>query len=108
MNCLLVLFLLFLSGCGALRINPKSCNSPGIWGANPLSTREITREEAEDEKIIDLNMKESFLVFYDRDLRLRDLLNEHKIKCEEVKKIRVEIKTTWFLIRKVTLKVVKI
>lgn len=104
---ILVMSLAVLSGCGSLRINPKSCKTNGLWGTNPLSTREITREEIEEEKVIDIKSREQFYVFYDRDLRLRDLLEEHGIKCEEVKKIRVELTTKWFFVREVALKVVK-
>lgn len=104
-----VLILLFLlaTGCGTLRVNPKGCKTLAVWGASPTSSREITREELDDEKVIDLKTKEEFYVFYDRDLRLRDLLAEHGIKCEEVKKLRVVIKTSWFFVREVSLKVVR-
>jgi DNA-binding Xre family transcriptional regulator len=88
-------------------VNPKSCKTDGVWGANPLATREITREELEEEKVIDIKARESFYVFYDRDLRLRDLLEEKGIKCEEVKKLRLQIETKWFILREVSLKVVK-
>ncbi|AUN98107.1 hypothetical protein DOM21_10740 [Bacteriovorax stolpii] len=104
---MLVMALVMLSGCGSLRINPKSCKTNALWGTNPLSSREITREEIEEEKVIDIKAREQFYVFYDRDLRLRDLLEEHGIKCEEVKKIRVEMTTKWFFVREIALKVVK-
>ncbi len=108
MKKLMVMSLVLLAtGCGTLRVNPKSCKTNAVWGASPTSSREITREELEDEKVIDLKTKEEFYVFYDRDLRLRDLLEEHGIKCEEVKKLRVVIKTSWFFMREVSLKVVK-
>ena len=98
---------LLATGCGTLRVTPRSCKTNALWGVSPSSSREITREELEEEKVIDLKTKEEFYVFYDRDLRLRDLLEEHGIKCEEVKKLRVVIKTSWLFMREVTLKVVK-
>ncbi len=106
-NLVLVGFVLVLSGCGTLRVNPKSCKTNAVWGASPESSREITREELKEEKVIDLKTKEEFYVFYDRDLRLKDLLEEHGIKCEDVKRLRVVIKTSWFIKREVFLKVVK-
>ncbi len=96
-----------LTGCGSLRVNPKGCQTDGVWGSNPKSTRAITKGEIEEENSIDLKASENFLVFYNRDLRLRDLLEEHNIKCAEVKKIRVAVTTKWFFIREVSLKVVK-
>lgn len=95
------------TGCGALRINPKSCKTDAIWGISPNATRGITRDEQEEERVIDIKAKEQFFVFYDRDVRLRDLLEEHGIKCEEVKRLRLVINTSWFFWREVSLKVVK-
>lgn len=106
-NFLIVLISFFLSSCGSLRVNPKGCQTDGVWGSNPKATRAITKNEIEEEKSIDLKATENFLVFYNRDLRLKDLLQEHNIKCEEVKKIRVGITTKWFFIREVSLRVVK-
>lgn len=107
-KCFLIVFFLFsFVSCGSLRVNPKGCQTNGVWGNNPKATRAITKGEIEEEKSIDLKATENFLVFYNRDLRLRDLLEEHDIKCAEVKKIRVAITTKWFFIREVSLKVVK-
>ncbi len=104
---LLVLAMFFLTGCGSLKINPRACRTNAVWGSSPYSTRGLTRDEMMDEKVMNLKARETFLVFYDRNLRLLDLLKEHGIKCEDVKRIRVEIKTTLFFIREVVLKVVK-
>ena len=98
---------LFSTGCGALRVNPKSCKTDAVWGLSANAVRGITRAELEEEKVIDIKAKEQFLVFYDRDIRLRDLLFEQGIKCEEVKKLRVVINTSWFFWREISLKVVK-
>lgn len=103
----IVMSLVLLTGCGSLRINPKSCKTNAVWDFNPLSIREISREAIKEKEAVILKAREKFYVFYDRDLRLRDLLEEHAIKCEEVKKLRVEISTSWFFIREVSLKVVK-
>ena len=103
MSCLFLL----ATGCGALRINPKSCKTNAVWGNSPNATRETTREELEEGKILDLRAQEHFLVFFDRNIRIRDLLEEHGIRCEEVKKLRVSISTKWFILREVSLKVVK-
>ncbi|MBC7714740.1 MAG: hypothetical protein H7177_15445 [Rhizobacter sp.] len=99
--------LMFVSGCGSLKITPRSCNTKAVWGSNPASSRTSTREEMDDEKILDIKAKDEFYVFSDREIRIRDILESHGIKCEEVKKLRVEIKTSWFFKREVSLKVVK-
>lgn len=102
-----MMLVLFSTGCGALKINPKSCKTDAVWGSSPNSSRAITHDEIAEEESIDLKAKESFFVFYNRDIRLRDLLNEHGIKCEEVKKLRLVMKTSWFFVREISLKVVK-
>ena len=98
---------LFSTGCGALRVNPKGCKTDAVWGLSNDAVRGITRAELEEEAVIDIKAKEQFLVFYDRDIRISDLLLEQAIKCEEVKKLRVVINTSWFFWREVSLKVVK-
>lgn len=104
---ILFLLLFVCSSCGSLKISPKACQTNGIWGTSPQSSREITKEDLDEEQFIDLKNQETFLVFYDREIRMKDLLSEHNIKCEEVKKLRIEIETSWFFIRKIALKVVK-
>ena len=104
---MMVFMLLLATGCGALRINPKGCRTDAVWGSNPNSTREITREDLEEESTVDIKSKEDFFVFYDRDLRLRDLLEEHGISCAEVKKLRVVVTTSWFFKREIRVLVVK-
>lgn len=103
----LALVLTLTTGCASLRINPKNCKTNALWGSSPQTAWGAKKDELEQEKVLDLKMKETFLVFYNRDLRLRDLLEEHGIKCEEVKKVRVKISTTLFFMREVSLKVVK-
>lgn len=95
------------AGCAALRINPKGCKTNALWGSNPLSSREITREEVEDSRK-EITGKKKLTVVTDTDIRLRDLLEENGIKCSEVKKIRVQISTRWIFFREIDLKVIKI
>lgn len=95
------------AGCGALRINPKGCKTDALWGSNPLSSREITKEEMEDAQR-EVTGKKELTVITDTDIRLRDLLEENGIKCGEVKKLRVRISTKWIFFREIELKVIKI
>lgn len=103
----MIVLVLLATGCGALRISPKGCRTDAVWGASPLATREITKAEVDEENVLDIKAKEQFFVFSNREVKLRELLNEHGIKCEEVKKLRVVMKTSWFVFREVSLKVVK-
>ena len=98
---------LFSTGCGALKCNPKSCKTNAIWGASINSPRSYTLGKIQMEEVIEIKTKEQFLVFYDRELELRELLSEHDIKCSEVKSLRLIMSTSWFFWRKVSLKVVK-
>ena len=103
----MLIVLVSASSCGTLRINPRSCKTYAVWGNSPDFNWGVSRDELENEKVIDLKMKETFIVFYNRDLKLRELLEDHGIKCEDVKKVRVKIKTSLFFMREISLKVVK-
>ena len=98
---------LFSTGCRALKVNPKSCKTDAIWGASFNSPRSHTFGKIEIEEVIEIKAQEQYLVFFDRDLLLRDLLSEHGIQCSEVKKLRLVMSTSWFFCREVSLKVVK-
>jgi hypothetical protein len=102
------IILIATSGCGALKVTSRYCKTDAVWGSNPQSIREATREELDDEKVLDLKASDEYFVFYDLEVRIKDILEAHGIKCEEVKKLRMEIKTSWFFKREVFLKVVKI
>lgn len=104
-SLLCILFL--VTSCGSLTITPKGCKTNAVWGANPLSSREITREELLEERELEKRFNESFTVFYDKSVRLKDLLEKNGIKCEDLKKIRVQISTSYFLKRDVQLIVIQ-
>ena len=99
MKMLILISTMFLvSSCGALRISPKSCRTEAVWGSSELAAKENP---------IEIKAKETYYAFTDVDLKLRDLLAENGIKCEEVKSVRVVISTSWLFMRDVSLKVVK-
>ncbi|MBY0416028.1 MAG: hypothetical protein K2Q18_17790 [Bdellovibrionales bacterium] len=105
-GCLIALVLLS-TGCGALRITPRSCKTDAIWGANPDSTRGLTKIEALEEENMEIINKGKIFVLGNREIKLRDLLEESGIHCDDVRKIRVVIGTTAFFWRDITLKVLK-
>jgi len=98
---------LLFTGCGNLRVTPKGCKTDAVWGASPTSTREITREELNEEKGIEIKSKDDLYVFDDHEINLRELIEEAGMKCENIKNLRVVIETSWFFKRTVTLIVVK-
>ena len=98
---------LLSTGCGALKVNPKSCRTDAIWGSSLNSPRSHTFGKVVVEEVIEIKAEEQFLVFFDKELLLSDLLNEHGIQCAEVKKLRLVMSTSWFFWREVSLKVVK-
>ena len=98
---------LFSTGCGVLKVNPKSCKTDAIWDASINSSRSYTLGNVELEEVIEIKAKEQFLVFYDTELELKELLLEHDIECSDVKRLRLIMSTSWFFWREVSLKVVK-
>ena len=100
---------LFSTGCGVLKVNSKGCKTDAVWGASPNSSRGLSREKmkAEEDVFLDIKGREQFSVFFDREVWLSGLLEEHNINCSEVKKLRMVINTSWFFWREISLKVVK-
>lgn len=102
----IVMALFFLTSCGSIRVVPKGCKTEATYGANPLSTREVTYQELEEQRRQSV-VKKSFTVFKDTDVRIKDLLEEANMKCEDLKKLRVSIKTSWFVFREVEIKAIR-
>ncbi len=99
MNNLLMLSTLFLfSACGALMVTPNGCRSDGLWG----NDQELGRASPE----IKLS-KEYFVWNVDYEVKLKDFLKEKHMSCNEVKRIRVEIESTFFVSRKLNVYVTK-
>lgn len=91
MKSLLVLLMLVCTSCGSLKLSPQACRSPGYWGSN-----NDPKEEGEQE----LKFTEDYYVLtVDREVRLRDFLKERGVACEEVKKIRVQMSSVFFVKR---------
>ena len=85
----LFLSLLLLNSCGSISLVPRGCKTDGLWGED-LSYNE------HKEIIID---KSYYVWLFDTEVKLKDILRENKIECSEVKKLRVEIKSTFFVKR---------
>jgi len=99
MKNLLILFDLFLiSACGALNVTPTGCRSNGFWG----NDQELGRTSPEI-----MLSKEYFVWNVDYEVRLKDFLKEMNMNCDEVKRIRVEIVSTFFVNRKLNVYVTK-
>lgn len=96
---------LFVS-CGSLSVSPKGCKTKAVFAANPESSREVTNEELED-KENEVTAKKNLIVIKDTEIRIKDLLREKGLGCEDVKKLRVKMSTRWFFNREVEIKAVK-
>lgn len=87
--------LLFLvSSCGSLRLSPKGCASNGIWGDKAF--------------LFDLKFSEEYYVWnVDHEVRLKEFLKKRNIDCNEIKKMRVEIKSVFFVKRELSVFILK-
>ena len=82
-----------LSSCGSLRLLPQSCHSNGIWG------QKIEEGKAGTE----IALSETYYVWnMDQEVKLKEFFKEKNIECHDVKEMRVEIKTTFFVKRELT------
>ena len=99
MKFLLRLLILFLvSSCGSLRVSPLGCKSPGYWGDEP----ELGKENHE------IKVSGSYMIWnVDYEVKLRDLFKANKIDCADVKKMRMEIKSVFFVKRELNVFIIK-
>ena len=102
----ILLVLTFLTSCGSLRITPQNCKSRAFWSSPEIVAEkdiDIDSNDSNETEEIDIKKKEPLFIFFNTNLRLQELLNEYNTSCGEIKKLRLEIKTTFFFWREVNL-----
>ncbi|MFA6238732.1 MAG: hypothetical protein WC635_15460 [Bacteriovorax sp.] len=94
----LILTFLTLASCGSLKLTPKGCRTGGQWGDGTEKGNAVK----------ELSFSEVYYVWnVDYEVRLKEFLNERKIDCAIVQKIRVEMKSIFFVKRELTVFVQK-
>lgn len=85
----LSLLLFVTTSCGSLRLSPQGCQTVGEWGAGPqkLDEREVKYTE------------EYFVFTEDKEIKLSTFLKEKGLSCKEIKKIRVQMSSVFFVKR---------
>jgi hypothetical protein len=86
--------LLFLvTSCGALKLSPTGCPGDGVWSANTIDGKQSA----------ELSFTEDYYIWnMDYEVRLKDFLKKRNIDCREIKKMRVNIKSVFFVKRELT------
>ena len=99
MKIILVGLLLFtLCSCGSLRVIPNGCRTEGTWGDLPM----------EAHGGCEIQIHEGYFVFFDdHEVRLKDLVKEAYLECHEIKKIRMEMQTFFFIKRELNIYLTK-
>lgn len=98
MKMLGLIFVLLLTSCGALKLSPTGCRGDGVWGD----------KIEEGKKDTELKFTEEYYVWnVDYEVRLKDFLKKRNIDCSEIKKIRVNFKSVFFVKRELTVFVQK-
>lgn len=86
-------FLMTLTSCGSLNLNPRGCRTDGVWGERNFDGRPATESA----------YSETYYVWArDHEVRLRDFLLKRKIECSDVKRMRIEMKSAFFVKRELT------
>jgi hypothetical protein len=91
----ITIFLIFvcltLASCGTLRVTPQNCKTNnGLWGD---SKRDYIQAS-------EFKFSKTYMIYLTNvDIRLRDFLKEFNVKCTDVKKLRMDVKTTFFVKR---------
>jgi hypothetical protein len=101
-NCsyrlVIVLFLVILTSCGSLKITPKGCRTSGLWGNQSL----------EDKNLREFSFTQEYYVWNtDQIVKLKDILADNKMSCDEVKNLHLEIRSEFFIKRIVTVYIQK-
>lgn len=102
----ILLVLTFLTSCGSLRITPQNCKSRAFWSSPEIVAEkdiDIDSNDSNETEETEIKKKEPLFIFFNTNLRLQELLNEYNTSCGEIKKLRLEIKTTFFFWREVNL-----
>lgn len=93
-----ILSLMAFVSCGSLKLSPKGCRTDGYWG---------DREE-KGNVVSELSFSEEYYVWnVDHEVRLKEFLGKHRIACSEVKRLRVQMKSVFFVKRELTVFVQK-
>lgn len=87
-----------VSSCGSLKLTPQGCKSPGYWGK---------KDEAAGHSGEQVFSREYYLLTLDKEIRLRDFLKENGVSCEEVRSLRVQLSSSFFIKRKLSVFIVK-
>ncbi|MGZ3789495.1 MAG: hypothetical protein ACXVLQ_13280 [Bacteriovorax sp.] len=94
----LLFFLLFLCSCGALSVSPLGCRSEGSWGDGSSLGGPVE----------EMKLSEEYYVWNDDyEVRLKDFLKRHHVNCSEVKKLRVQINSVFFVKRELNIFIVR-
>jgi hypothetical protein len=89
---------LILCSCGSLRVLPKGCKGPGEWAPN------LADSDAALMSIKPVVISEDYLIWnMDTEVRLKDFLKKRGLTCDEVKRIRAEMTSSFFVRRNLTL-----
>jgi hypothetical protein len=88
MRVIVLGFLLILSSCGVLVVNPKGCRDIGFW-AGPGENEEKFTEQY-------------FVWNQDHEVQLKEFFKKRNINCSEIKKMRVDFKSVFFVKRELT------
>lgn len=97
-NALLCFFLLAFASCGSLRVLPNGCRTDGTWGDHPIEAHGGS----------EIQIHESYFIFFDdHEVKLKDLVKEAYLECNEIKKIRVEMHSSLFIKRELNIYITK-
>ena len=85
---ILVIVLILSASCGSMSITPRGCQTQGSWGS--------------EESINDIKISESYYLTTDEvEVKLKDLLAKHDVKCSQIKNLRIKIISSFFVKRTV-------
>ena len=89
---LFFIILVALTSCGSLKLNLTGCETNGQWSEKPFFSKENETSE--------LSFTEEYYLWgNDLTVNLEDFLKWKKMDCHDVKKLRVQINSIFFVKR---------
>ncbi len=94
-NVLTLLVIIFLlNGCGSLMISPQNCKTQnGVWNNSKIELKSTSEK----------SLTQSYDVYFnDKTIKLRDFFKDHGLDCGQIKKLRLDLASTFLWRRDLT------
>lgn len=98
----IVLVAFLFSSCGSVKVSPRSCNTNAVWGSSFDQLRHLDGRVI-SQKSIEINKDKTYFVPFNKNINIREILENYQYNCVELDKLRVEVRSYAFFWKKIIL-----